>query len=86
MKAIRDGLEDYEYLWLLERAIGEVRRDPRGAGQRVPDDWLVRAEAALAIDDDFVVSVADYSKDPEDLLTARREVAELLVQAGEGRQ
>ena len=84
MKAIRDGLEDYEYLWLLEQAIEKVSNDPDGAGQRVPDDWLARAEVALAVDDDLVVSVADYSKDPKDLLTARREIAELLVQAGPG--
>ena len=86
MKAIRDGLEDYEYLWLLEQAIERVSGDPEGAGKLVPDDWLTRAEAALAIDDGLVVSVADYSRDPRDLLTARREIAKLLVQAGRGMQ
>ena len=85
MKAIRDGLEDYEYLWLLKQAVEKARGDLDGSGERqVPDDWLTRAEAALAIDDALVVSVADYSKNPEDLLTARRQIAELLVQAGAG--
>ena len=85
MKAIRDGLEDYEYLWLLKQAVEKARGDVVGSGERqVPDDWLTRAEAALAIDDALVVSVADYSKNPEDLLTARRQIAELLVQARAG--
>lgn len=80
MKAIRDGLEDYEYLWLLEQAIERVRGDIDGAAQRVPDDWLTQAEAALAIDDNLVVSVSDYNRDPEALLAARRQIAELLMQ------
>ena len=76
MKNMRDGLEDFEYLWMLEQATAKVR-----SGEiDVPEGWLGRAEAALAVD--IVRSVADYDREPEKLLTARREIAGLLAEAG----
>ena len=78
MKNMRDGLEDYEYLWLLEQAAGKVRRGEL----EVAEGWLKRAEAALAIDD-RLGSLTDYSRNPEDLLEARREIAALLAEANQ---
>ena len=78
MKNMRDGLEDYEYLWLLEQAAGKVRRGEL----EVPEGWLERAGAALAIDD-RLGSLTDYSRSPEDLLEARREIAALLAEANQ---
>ena len=63
-----------------------VARGTRVVGpscQHVPDDWFTRPEAAMTID--LMVSVADYSN-PEDLLTVRRQISELLVESGRGTQ
>ncbi len=76
MKCIRDGLEDYEYLWLLERALGRAR----SAGRGVNPDWIRRAEAALAVDPRLVRSLNDYTTDGSRVLAARREVAGLLAE------
>ena len=77
MKCIRDGLEDYEYLWLLAGAVdaatkGRLRADAR---------WLNRAEAALAVDSKLVKSLTEYSTDGADVLAARREIAQLLEES-----
>jgi len=75
MKCIRDGLEDYEYLWLLKDAVARAKRGepPRAA------DWLRRAEQALAVDPALVRSLTEYSTRGDDLLAARRAIAELLT-------
>ena len=75
MKCIRDGLEDYEYLWLLEQAVAEARTGRRPASP----DWLRRAEAALAVDPALVSSLTKYSTNGSDLIAARRTIAELLT-------
>lgn len=64
LEAIRDGLEDYEYLWLLnERAKGV---SPRKAAH---------AKALLAIPASFCKDLAEYSHSETDLAKLRREVA-----------
>jgi len=75
MKCIRDGLEDYEYLWLLKRIVSEVRAGKR----RAPADWLKRAETALAVHPSLVRTLTDYSTDGADLLAGRRAIARLLT-------
>lgn len=77
MKCIRDGLEDYEYLWLLAGAV-----DAATSGKlRVDADWLNRAEAALAVNAGLVKSLTEYSTDGADILSARSEIAALLEEA-----
>jgi len=75
MKCIRDGLEDYEYLWLLKTAVADVKAGKRKASP----DWLKRAEAALAVDPSLVASLTKYSTRGSDLLAARRAIAQLLT-------
>ena len=74
LKCIRDGLEDYEYLWLLAKAVREVEAGTRA----VPADWLGRARKALVVDASLVRSLAEYSAEGEDVLAARREIGALL--------
>jgi hypothetical protein len=78
MKCIRDGLEDYEYLWLLNDQLAKAKRGQRPASA----DWLRRAEAASAVDPALVRSLTGYSTRGEDLLAARRAIAALLAQHG----
>jgi hypothetical protein len=76
MKCIRDGLEDYEYLWLLKDQLAKAKRGERSASA----DWLHRAEDALAVDPALVRSLTEYSTHGEDILAARRAIAALLSQ------
>jgi hypothetical protein len=75
MKCIRDGLEDYEYFWLLKRAVAEAKAGKRSASA----EWLARAESALTVDPLLVSTLTAYSTDGGKLLAARREIAGLLT-------
>jgi hypothetical protein len=78
MKCIREGLEDYEYFWMLKRAVAEART---GKGKR-PAEWLKRAEAALVVDPALVRSLRSYSTDGSKLLSARRAIGQVLAEKG----
>lgn len=71
-ECLRDGLEDYEVLCLLEAGAREL-----GAAKQSPE--LVQAAARLcAIDDGVVRSYKDYNPDPSALLAARNEMSDVL--------
>ena len=74
MELIRDGIEDYEYLWLLNRRIEELRTSARGpAGER--QALLKESEAALGVVDRLVVSHKEYDDNPANLVAARDQIA-----------
>ena len=69
VKALRDGLEDYEYLWLLERTLGEMSgNDPEGRFEEA----VRRGREALEIGPALVRYFDDFTHNPG-LLYARRE-------------
>ncbi len=74
LKAIRDGLEDYEYLWLLREAAGQARN----GAQNVPAGWLERAEQALTVPAAVVKNLREFDNSGDRLLAYRRQIAELL--------
>jgi hypothetical protein len=74
MKCIRDGLEDYEYLWLLRDRLDRVKRGEQPASA----EWQRQAESALAVPPALVRSLTEYSTRGDDLLAFRRTIAELL--------
>ena len=71
-ECLRDGLEDYEILCLLEAGSSELR-----AAARAPE-LVRRAETLCAIEDGVVRSFRDYNGDPAALLAARREMSDVL--------
>lgn len=74
LKNIRDGLEDYHYLKMLEDAVKEVK-----AGRAATSvDWLGRAEACLRVNPELVSSLTAYSTDGKLLLAERSKIADLL--------
>ncbi|NQT52865.1 DUF4091 domain-containing protein [bacterium] len=75
MKCIRDGLEDYEYLWLLKQAVTQMNIQ----GAPIDRAWMARAQAALAVPDSVVRTLTDYTTDGARVLAARRAIAELLA-------
>jgi hypothetical protein len=71
MENIRDSVEDYEYLWLLNETLN--------AAPNAPAPLRTRAERLLAVEDDLVASPSSYTSDPARLYRARRELAETIV-------
>lgn len=69
---IREGIEDYDYLWMLNDAIRKAEGDPKKA------DAVSAGKEALAEVDLLVRSVTDYETDPTKLYAARKKVAEAI--------
>ena len=76
LQCIRDGLEDYEYLWLLRQA---MERSQAGHTSR---SWRERVEAALSVAPDVVESLTRYTRDGAAVLAARYQIARLLTETG----
>lgn len=55
---IRDGIEDYEYFYLLKKLIEEAK------GRGISSGIITDAEKLLYIPDEIVYSLTDYTKDP----------------------
>jgi hypothetical protein len=68
----RDGLEDYEYYRLLEAALAGA------ASVGAPPELLERARALLAVPDDIVRGLTDFTRSPELLGRHRLDVAEAI--------
>ncbi|MCM8812069.1 MAG: DUF6067 family protein [Candidatus Omnitrophica bacterium] len=73
LEAIRDGIEDYEYLVRLQETLEAVKRKGRSNPA-----FENEAKTLLAIDPDLLESPRSYSKDPELLMKHRQEMAELI--------
>jgi len=76
LENIRDGLEDYDYLYLLEKVVRKVSHLPETAQIR---SYLERANRLLAIPDTLLSSLTNYTRDPEVLYDFRAEVAEHIL-------
>ena len=68
LEAIRDGLEDYEYLWLLNDSASKVS-SRKGA----------RAKTLLAIPESFCKDLEHFSESETDLAKLRRDIATEIV-------
>jgi len=70
---VRDGIEDFEYFYLLRELLA-------AAGERAPAELRARAEAELAVSPDVLVDHKIFTEDPGAILKARRRVAGLVEQ------
>jgi hypothetical protein len=68
----RDGIEDFEYLWMLRDAVEHLE----ATGAR--PELAAAARALLSVPDPMVSSITDFSDNPGLLFAHRREVAETL--------
>ena len=73
LEMIRDGVEDYEYLWLLRERVEQARK--RGAS-------VSAAEKLLTIPAEVAVDVAHYSHDPAPIAQYRDRVAQAVESLG----
>jgi hypothetical protein len=74
---IRDGLEDYEYLYKLAEVVEAVRRQP---ATLETIDFVARAGDLLSVPDGVVQSSARYTYDPGELYALRTQVAEAILE------
>jgi hypothetical protein len=72
LEALRDGLEDYEYIWLLEKDLEKLEAEGEHA------DLVSEAKEWLA-SQELIASSTEWCRDPEALWSGRRELAELVV-------
>lgn len=69
--AMRDGLQDFEYLWVLENELAKIKK-------KFGDDafWLDPRQRALELCRRVVWSFHDYTRDPTVLLETRQTIAQ----------
>ncbi len=71
LEALRDGMEDYEYVWLLEKGIQAL--------EMTDGDSELAAEAKQWLEQQSVVtSFTEWCHDPEALMAAREQLASLI--------
>ena len=69
---LRDGMEDYEYLWLLEREVERV-------GDREASSALVReARSLLEVPESVSKDLTHFTTDPRPILAHRDKVARMI--------
>jgi hypothetical protein len=73
LEAIRDGIEDYEYFYILDGLVTKAEKNPK-----VSKALTANARNLLAVRNDVVKSPKEYTLDPMLVLSARREVAETI--------
>ncbi|MBN2452043.1 MAG: DUF4091 domain-containing protein [Lentisphaeria bacterium] len=85
-EVVRDGIEDYEYLALLERCVDAAETLP--ADRRPGEPLLARARALCLVPLEMSRTFTDFGKDRDLLLARRRAVAESIeaLVAALGRQ
>ena len=69
---IREGVEDYDYLYMLKEAVDKASSDPKEAKA------VAAGRKALAGVDSLVRSRTDYEKDPRKLYAVRKQIGEAL--------
>ena len=77
LENLRDGIEDYEYFWLLRDAVARLKK----AGGEKHQALIAEAEQALAIDEAVVKDLTHFTGDPRVLRQARARLAGLIERA-----
>jgi len=72
---IRDGIEDYEYLYVLRDLLA-------AQGDKAPEELRERAEAELAVAPEVLVDHKTFTEDPQVILAARARIARVIEELG----
>lgn len=73
LEALRDGLEDYEYLYRLKELTVQAE-----ASDGADSALIAHARRLLSVDPQLVGSLREYAKDPDLLMENRRDIAETI--------
>jgi len=80
LENFRDGLEDYAYARILEATIAKVEADPQLSAAR--QAWLAKAKELVAVPEELVAGITEWSRDPLVLRQWRSDLAAAIAQAG----
>ena len=69
---LREGMEDYEYLWLLRDLV------QKGRERGLDEQTLQRAEALLEVPESITKELDDFSKSPQPIFEHRQKVAQMI--------
>ncbi len=75
LENIRDGIEDYEYYWLLDSLVEQAQGKTLSSEGNAA---LEQAKALQAVPDSLLRSVTEYSESPADLQAQREKVARAI--------
>jgi len=67
---LREGVEDYEYLWLLEKAVKNASPEKKAVAKE--------GRSLLDLPETIIKNGQEYAKDPKVLLDYRKKIAALL--------
>ena len=71
---LRDGVEDYEYLWLLSKHCERVAK-------KQPDHPLLKkAQSLLVVPENISASLTKFTTDPREILNHREKIARMIEQ------
>ncbi|NLO74104.1 MAG: DUF4091 domain-containing protein, partial [candidate division WS1 bacterium] len=73
LENLRDGMEDYEYLYMLEDLLAKLK----AAG--IAPELVKQGEALLNLEPDIIVHANDFVKDPSLLVARRNAIGDLIV-------
>ncbi len=73
LEILRQGIEDYEYLILLENAVKKASIKKNNL------DLVAKAQIILDMPEDIFVDGTDYNKDPLIYYSYRKRIAELIL-------
>lgn len=73
----RDGMEDYEYLYLLDKRLGELRNKGLDSSSQ---DLVKNAEEFLNVKNSIAMSMTSFTKDTQIILERREKIAKAIEQ------
>lgn len=77
LENIRDGIEDYEYFYLLQQEMTKLKGRTDAPARKA----LEQAEKAMQIGNDLVKDLTSFSKSPEAIYAKRNQVAKAIIAA-----
>ena len=78
LENFRDGLEDYAYALELERKLKARTKGSHACTTATDDIWAKRARELLAVPDDVMRSMTQFTGDPAAVLRWRDAMADLI--------
>jgi hypothetical protein len=76
LEAIRDGIEDYEYLAFLSQLVKRAQTLP--VAERPDSELLAGAEELCRVPKTISRSMAEYTREPGDIFSRRREIGDMI--------
>ncbi len=73
---LRDGMEDYEYFWLLQREVTRLRNNPSAASD------VREAEALLTLPKEISADLTHFTTDPRLMMNHRDHIARMIERMG----